>query len=152
MGNSMKVLGVTGLIAGMLMVSGCGGGGSDGGGGNVQPPPITGGAKHQVPIDAGNAEPYDASADDVVFELHPTSTYTYNIKNFTAGDELVFDAGTSIDLKNTNGADRLVEVTGSLEGHDVTVVLTGLATEADGAIFGVNSFNQVFGAGTLKTK
>lgn len=151
MGNSLKVLGVTGLIAGMLMVSGCGGGGSDGAGGNVEPP-RPGGAKHQVAIVAGNAEPYDASTDDEIFELHPTSTYTYSIKNFTAGDELVFDAGTSIDVKNLDGADRLVEVTGSLEGHDVTVMLTGLATEADGAIIGVRTFNQVFGDGSLKTK
>jgi uncharacterized repeat protein (TIGR01451 family) len=101
-------------------------------------------------VSAGNSEPYDASAENVRFELHPNSTFIYNITKFAAGDKLVFDAGTAVGVEdNSNGADGIIDVIGTRNGSAVTVHLTGIAAASDAAVFGVNSFKTVFGADSL---
>ena len=110
---------------------------------------VTASAAAVVNVNAANAAPFDASTGAIVFNVHPTSTFTYNVANFAAGDQLVFDAGTAVGLINISGADGIIDVVGSLNNQAVTVHLTGIAAAADGAIFGVNSFNTVFGAGSL---
>ena len=105
----------------------------------------------EVSVTLSNATPYDASTAVIVFNVHPTVTFTYNIAKFSAGDKLVFDDGTAISLINTSGTDGTLDAVGSLNGQAVTVHLTGIAAASDGAIFGVNSFNTVFGFGSLVT-
>jgi len=147
MGNQLKMLGVTGLFAGILMVSGCGGGGSD-------PAPVNPELQTVVVATSSpTAQPFDAATKQNTFEISVTSDYSYSVVGFAAGDKLVFPAGTAIHLQNTNGADRLIdEITGTLDGKAVTVYLTGIAAASDGNIFGVDSFNTVFGAGSLVAK
>jgi hypothetical protein len=102
-----------------------------------------------VNVTSANVVPYDASRGAVVFNIHPTSTFTYNVDKFAAGDKLVFDAGTALSVTNISGTDGVIDVVGSLSGQIVTVHLTWLDLASDGAIYGVNSFNTVFGPGSL---
>jgi hypothetical protein len=103
----------------------------------------------EVSVSAANTAAYDAATTGIAFKVHPTSTFTYNIENFAAGDRLVFDYGTAIGLTNSSGADGVITVTGSKDGNAVTINLTYIAAASDGQITGVNSFNTVFGAGSL---
>ena len=102
-----------------------------------------------VEVSAANVLTYDALPTNVTFNVHPTTSFTYNIVNFATGDKLVFDAGTAISVINTSATDGVINVQGTSNGNLATVHLTGLAVASDGAIFGVNSFNTVFGAGSL---
>ncbi|MDD2850391.1 MAG: hypothetical protein PHY09_00630 [Desulfuromonadaceae bacterium] len=102
-----------------------------------------------VSADAANAVPYDASTGAITFQVHPTSSFTYNVVNFASGDVIVFDAGTAISVANTSGTDGIINVTGSLSGNAVTVHLTGIAAADDAAVYGKASFNSTFGAGSL---
>ncbi|MBN1665129.1 MAG: hypothetical protein JW943_16150 [Deltaproteobacteria bacterium] len=105
-----------------------------------------------VQVSAANTQPYNASAGIFVFNVHPTSTFTYNIGGFAAGDRLVFDSGTAIGLTNASGTDGILDVIGTLSGQAATIRLTGLDPASDAAIFGVNSFNSVFGPSSLVTQ
>jgi hypothetical protein len=100
-------------------------------------------------VSSGNTEPYDASGRDVTFEVHPASTFTFNITKFAAGDRLVFDAGTHVEVTNVNANDGVIDVIGSLNGQVVTVHMTGIAAASDQGVFGANSFRTVFGANSL---
>jgi hypothetical protein len=91
----------------------------------------------------------DAATGNVTFNVHPSTTFTYNVAGFAAGDKLVFDAGTSLSISNANGTDGIVDVIGTLAGQAVTIHLTGVAVASDGGIFNASSFNTVFGAGAL---
>lgn len=101
-------------------------------------------------VGGGNNDPgFDASIGCVTFNVHPTSSFTYTINKFSACDRIVFDAGTAVSTINPNGADKIIDVNGSLNGNAVTIHLTGIETAADAAIFGNNSFRTVFGADSL---
>ena len=103
-----------------------------------------------VSVIGSNAAPYDASTGAIVFSVHPTSSFTYNIANFAAGDKLVFDAGTAVGVTQFSAtADGEIDIFVSLNQQAVRVHLTGIAPASDAAIFGVNSFNTVFGEGSL---
>ena len=134
----LLMMGLAGTLLSVMIMGGCGGGGSSDA---VQ-------VIHNS-VTTGNATTYDAGHDLVEFDLHPTSTYTYNITNFAAGDRLVFDAGTAVGLTNVSGAYNVIDVIGSLNGNVVTVHLTGIPAATDAQIFGVNSFKTVFGADSL---
>ena len=106
----------------------------------------------EVSVAAANTAPgYDASTAAIVFNIHPTATFIYNIVGFADGDKLVFDGGTAVGLTNTGGTDGVIVVQGSLNGQVATVRLSGIAPASDSAIFGVNSFNTEFGPGSLGT-
>ena len=98
---------------------------------------------------ADNFPAYDASAAGVIFEVHPTRTYTYNIDKFAAGDKIVFDAGTAVGLTNVSGTDHTIDLIGSLNNNVVTVHLTGVDAASDAAIFNITSFKAVFGSDSL---
>ena len=104
----------------------------------------------QVSVTTANAASYDASPATVVFNVHPNTTFTYNIANFSAGDKLIFDDGTAVGLINYSGTDGVIDVNGSLNEQVVTIHLTGIAATSDAAIFGINSFNTIFGVGSLR--
>lgn len=131
------------------LVAGAGAVVPPGGGGAVVPP--AGGAL-AVAVTAANATANDATLGNVTYTVGAiTSTYTYTINGFAAGDKLVFPAGTVEAIANPNPADGIVTVTGTTAGQTVTVQLTGVALPIDNAIFNVASFNGAtgFGAGAL---
>lgn len=96
-------------------------------------------------------QPYDAKTGDITFAIHPTSTFTYNVKNFAAGDRLVFDVGTNpiFTIWNESGTDGIIDVIGVLNGMEATIHLTAIDPVSDGKVFGANSFRTVFGADSL---
>ncbi|TRX01029.1 beta strand repeat-containing protein [Candidatus Methylobacter oryzae] len=91
----------------------------------------------------------DASTANNTYNVTIGSTYTYNASGFAAGDKIAFPAGAAISVNNTSGSDGVVDVVGTLNGNAVIVHLTGIAIASDSAIFGINSFNTVFGGGSL---
>jgi hypothetical protein len=101
-----------------------------------------------VKVSAGNASPDDASKGDFAYQL-AVGNYTYNINNFGKGDSLAFPAGSNLSIVNTDGADGVLDISGTLNGQQVIVHLTGVASAQDGTIIGVNSFNAAFGVGSL---
>jgi hypothetical protein len=111
--------------------------------------PIEEEATVEVSVSGPNSSPYNAATAAVVFLIHPTNTFTYNIVGFAAGDRLVFDVNTAVGLANSSGTDGELEITGSLNLRVATINLTGIAPASDAAIYGANSFNTVFGAGSL---
>lgn len=103
-----------------------------------------------VSVNAPNIVPDNAARNAITYEVHMVSNYTYLVNGFTKGDELVFDAGTAVSVINSNPADQIIDVNGSLNGNSVTVHLTGIAPAADAQVFGVASFRTVFGANSLR--
>jgi len=103
-----------------------------------------------VSVVSSNSTPHNASAGNFVYNIHPTSEFTYNISGFASGDKLVFDSGTAVSLNNISGSDGIIDVFGSMDGKEVTVHLTGIAVASDGTIYGVESFNGIFGSGSLQ--
>lgn len=91
----------------------------------------------------------DASTANNTYNVTIGSTYTYNASGFAAGDKIAFPAGAAISVNNTSGSDGVVDVVGTLNGNAVIVHLTGIAVASDSAILGINSFNTVFGGGSL---
>ena len=148
----LRVLCVTGLLAGLVLVGACGGGGGDA----AAPPPND--EPTTVEVSAANVAPgYDASTDDVVFNVHPIPVggdpvAVYIVDNFDAGDKLVYDAGTDLEVVNISPVDGIIDVTGTLDGKAITVHLTDIQTGAgspDQTIFSPDTFNTAFGAGSL---
>jgi len=148
--------GVTGFMACMLMVGGCGGG-SD------SPAPVVPPVVSPVVEVSSATSPLtnDASTADKTYKL-ASGMYTYTISNFAAGDKLVFPAGAKPEISNTNAnpalafEDNEVKVIWTQSATEqITVVLTGLAAgldakilSVDGAIGNINDAS-VFGAGTV---
>ncbi|NDD14966.1 MAG: hypothetical protein EB072_20620, partial [Betaproteobacteria bacterium] len=93
---------------------------------------------------------FNASTGDITFNLASiTSTYSYAITGFGAGDSLVGPTGISPSITNDSFADGVIELGFASSGNLVKITLTGLTASQDGAIFGASDINTVFGAGTL---
>jgi hypothetical protein len=107
-----------------------------------------GGTPVNVPVTGGNATPLDASAADNNFGL-AAGNYTFNVAGFAAGDKLAFPAGSALSVVNNSATDGVIDVTGAVGGQLIQVHMTGVAAASDGGVFSVNSFNAVFGAGSL---
>jgi len=90
----------------------------------------------------------DASAGNVTFNVHLTTSFTYNVAGFAAGDKLVFDAGSAIAITNVSANDGIIDVRGTLSGQSVVIHLTGIAAASDTPL-SISTFNTVFGAGSL---
>jgi hypothetical protein len=100
---------------------------------------------------AGAGSYADSAATNTTYTYNIASgNYTADIAGFGAGDQLLFPAGF-LSVVNANGADGMLDVQGAAGGNLVTIHLTGVPLAQDGAIFSVNSFNAVFGAGSLLT-
>jgi hypothetical protein len=54
-----------------------------------------------------------------------------------------------LNVVNTSGTDGVVLITGEVGGQVVDVTLTSLSLALDRQVLGFNSFNSVFGAGSL---
>lgn len=176
MKKSVIVLALTVLFAGSLMLGGCGGGGSD----NtvllppptpttpttptdpVTPPPTPtdptppappvpppAPTTAAVPVSAAGTVTDGGSAVDTTYTI-AAGDYTYSIAGFGKGDKLVFPSTQTPTINNSNFTDGFVDVQWSFGGQTVVVRLTGLTNEQDVAIYSVRSFNEYFGAESLK--
>lgn len=136
-----KVIGVTGLMAGMLIVGGCGSSGDT--------------TQYTVPVKnisaVDNGATAQAGTTDFAYLLAP-GNYTYSICQFGKGDQLVFPAGTGISTDNSNFGDGAAKLESTSTAGTVTVELTCLTPAQDAAIFTVNDVNTLFGAGTVTQK
>jgi hypothetical protein len=104
-----------------------------------------------VPIPLDNAaSQYDAGSGDFAYIFSP-GNYATTVKGFGVGDSLSFLGGSKVALSvfNSDGSDGIVLITASTMEQAVDVTLTGLPIALDALCFGVDSFNSVFGAGSL---
>ncbi len=79
-------------------------------------------------------------------------TYSHTINGFDAGDKLVLFPNAIFNLTNdTNQTDGIQEftVTDSATNATTTIILTGLAGAQDSGLFQLQSFDIVFGTGTV---
>jgi hypothetical protein len=115
---------------------------------DTSPQPTT-----SVTIGAANSTTtFDAASANVAYTISE-GTYASVIKGFGVGDSLSFFSPkiASLSIVNTSGADGVVLITGVVDSQIVDVTLTGLSAALDSQVFGVNSFNKTFGAGSLIT-
>ena len=89
-----------------------------------------------------------AASGNVIFTI-AAGNYTYTINGFGTGDKLKFPVGNYASIGNSSFTDGIVELTYAWAGQVTTIHLTGLTAAQDGAIFDVDSFNTLFGAGSL---
>jgi hypothetical protein len=99
---------------------------------------------------ANSATAFDAASANFAYTISE-GTYVSAIKGFGVGDSIKFSgqAEASLTVVNTSGTDGSVVITGSFGSQVVDLTLSGLTPAQDGAILGVNSFNGVFGSGSL---
>jgi len=127
---------VTAANFGTVANSGTGGGGGGGGGGSATP----------VPVSAAGSS--NAAAGNLAYTF-AAGTYAYNIAGFAAGDKLDFPDAVAASVNNTSFTDGVVELTWGNAGQTITVTLTGIPAATDAQLFGVASFNSVYGTGTV---
>jgi hypothetical protein len=85
---------------------------------------------------------------NVQFDL-ASGNYNYTVANFGAGDVLNFPNDNTATVSNPVGSVGSVDVKWANSGNNVNVTLTGLTDAQDLAIYSLNSFNNVFGAGSI---
>jgi hypothetical protein len=103
-----------------------------------------------LPVAAGNTADTaaDATQGDVTYQF-AAGDYTFNIDKFAQGDKLDFLDGAALDLTNSNPSDGVIDLTAVVDNSAANVRLTGIVAADDAGVFSVNSFNTVFGAGSL---
>jgi hypothetical protein len=81
-----------------------------------------------------------------------SGTYTATIGNFASGDKLSFFSGASLTvMPDTNQADGIQQISAAdpATGTTTTITFSGLTEAQDAGAFNVDSFNTLFGAGTI---
>ena len=102
-----------------------------------------------VAVTEGNSIPFDASAGATKFDIFPNNNYDYNIIGFGGGDVLNFPDNGTVNVLNGNWNDNAVAVAWTSGGSITVIHLSGLSTAQDSQLFSVESFNSVFGTGSL---
>jgi hypothetical protein len=100
---------------------------------------------------ANAAKPSDVSSGDFDVDL-AAGNYATEITGFAAGDKIGLPTAflSTATVINNDGADGVITITGDDgNGNVLTVNLTGVAPGADAKVYGVGSFNNAFGAGSL---
>ena len=102
-----------------------------------------------LPITAAGST-VETPATNTTFLLESVNgTYFYEIAAFGPGDRITGPAGMVASLDNASFDDGRIDLWFASTGNIVTIVLTGLSATVDLALFGPNSLNTVFGAGTI---
>jgi len=93
----------------------------------------------------------NAATGDTTFTIAPiTSSYTYTITGFGAGDRIVSPLGTPVSIADQSRFDDgSFSVQYASGGNIVKISLTGVDTYQDGRIFSVSDLNAVFGPGAF---
>jgi len=102
-------------------------------------------------IDASTAGSFDATTDDVEFDIE-VGTYSTTIDGFDSGDVLRFFDGVSITVEPDNDqtdGKQVVTASDNDTGASSTITFTGLTDIQDENLFQRSSFDVVFGDGTL---
>ena len=112
--------------------------------------PVTGGSSAVTITSANSSTAFDAASSNVAYTVSE-GTYSASIAQFAAGDSINFSgvAAASLSVVNSNSSDGSVVITGNFGSNVVDLTLTGLSAAQDGAILGQNSFNNLFGTGSL---
>jgi len=104
-----------------------------------------------VAVSSSNASTaFNAAGGNFAYNVGEGS-YQTSISGFGPGDSLSFfgSKAANLNVVNTSGIDGVVKITGEVGGQVVDVTLTSLVLTLDQQVLGVNSFNSVFGAGSL---
>jgi hypothetical protein len=110
----------------------------------------TGGSSAVTINSANSSTAFNAASSNVAYTVSE-GTYSATVGNFGAGDSINFSgvAAASLSVVNSNSSDGLVVITGNFGSNVVDLTLTGLSAAQDAAILGQNSFNNLFGTGSL---
>ena len=111
------------------------------------PTPVTPNPSERVSQAITGQGSFNAALSDVTFGIGAiSSSYSYTIAGFGAGDRIVGPAGESPTLADQSSfTDGIVTIQYAKGGNVVKVTLTGLTEAQDGAIFSAGDLNQVFG-------
>ena len=111
---------------------------------------VTGGSSAVTITSANSSTAFDAASSNVAYTVSE-GTYSATIGHFAAGDSINFNgvAAASLSIVNSNSSDGSVVITGNFGSNVVDLTLTGLSAAQDAAILGQNSFNNLFGTGSL---
>jgi hypothetical protein len=112
---------------------------------------VDGSITKDVIVSPGNAGTgFDASLGNFEY-LIEVGDYSATISGFGRGDSLSFfgESNAGLSVTNVSRLDGVINITGTLNKQAVDVTLIGLASELDSQVFGVDSFNSVYGAGSL---
>lgn len=142
----LKLLGVTGLLAGLVAIAGCGGGG---GGGDSTPSP-----RKDLSVSGAGT---DSVANGDYNVAIAAGAYTHTVSDFATGDKLVLPTGYTVSsVDNTgsgNGSDAFTDKKVILElksaSDIIYITLTGLTDEQDKALNFPTDMTTVFGAGSV---
>ena len=117
----------------------------------IVPGPVTSSPSGRVNLTITGSGSFNALTSDVTFSLPAiTSSYTYTIAGFGAGDRIVGPAGETATLADQSSfTDGSLSVQYAKGGNVVKVTLTGLTAAQDASIFSVADLNTVFGAGSF---
>ena len=163
----LMMFGTAGLLAAMMMVTGCGNNSDD------TPAAVTtttvagattttvAGATtttvatttttlpaSQVNVSAAGTSDASTAVRSYVFAA---GTYTYTIAGLGAGDKLTFPAGTSFDGQQVSWTDGNYKILATVNGVTTTINLTGLTTAQDNLITNDPlSLNTAIAAGTIQ--
>jgi len=112
--------------------------------------PASGGSSTVTVSLANSSTAFDAAGSNVAYTISEGS-YKATIDHFSAGDSIKFSGANAAALSvvNSTSSDGSVVITGNFGSNVVDLTLTGLTAPQDGAITGVNTFNNLFGTGSL---
>ena len=113
---------------------------------------ITGGAGIDTITGGAGSDTIDGGAGDDIIRIGSTGA-TIEIKNFTAGDDLVFFTGAILNLVIDSGDTDSIQdliATDPVSGIDTTIHFTGIENTADTAWFNMGgSFTSTFAGSTI---
>jgi len=144
MKSFLKMFSAACLLGATLIFSGCGDDDN-----NSAAPVTPPGSDITVNVPATGGSVTDAGSGVKTAYTFPAGVYNYSIAGFSAGDKLIFPAGsTTPTVKNTSWNDGVVVIESSLDNQTITVTLTGQAAN-DSNLNSIADINTVFGAGTI---
>ena len=110
---------------------------------------VTAGSTQAAAINTGGFRQESASTNTKFTVAAVTTSYSYEIVGFGAGDQIVSPAGAAVSLLNTSFSDTTATLQYASATNVVTIRLTGLTTAQDESLSTPANLNQVFGAGTF---
>lgn len=155
----LLMMGVTGLMAGVLITGGCGGGG---GGDDA---PVTPVVTTDGPVVVTGSGSSNASAANVTYQLPapaavtsttvpagtPVGSYTLTVIGAGANDKFEFPSGPGVSVDNVSFTDGVVDLVTQTANGEVRVKMTVTAAQ-DAQILTLADINTLFGAGTVTQK
>jgi hypothetical protein len=115
--------------------------------GSIAPP--TEAPSLEIGADTAAAGALDASDADYTFQVSGGADYIQEITGFAAGDVLDFPEDNAPTVNNVDFTDGIVDVHYAFGGFVSIVQLTELDPAVDQQLLGIQSFDNVFGEGTI---